>query len=172
MIRPATVHDIPFIDTLTRSLVVTREEPRSGFVEMPVPDTRGWVQRVANNQYFYLAMEQEPTGFVAAYSNVRLSLLYPNQDPLISHILSKEKPFVYFDMIAVAPTHQRTGIAQKLEERVFSLASTVGVRHCFGVICHAPRNEPSIAFHERLGWVFKEEIDHAGLTFGVYHKPL
>lgn len=172
MIRSATVQDIPFIDALTRSLVVKRDEDRYGFVEMPIPDTKGWVQRVANNQYFYVATERDPIGFVAAYSNIRLSLLYPEHNALVSNVLSKEKPFVYVDMIAVAPTHQRSGIAQKLEERVFSLASTVGVRHCFGVICHKPRNEPSISFHKRLGWRLEEEIDYADLRFGVYHKSL
>lgn len=59
--------------------------------------------------------------------------------------------FIYIDRVAVAPTHQRRGVGQRLYEDLHRYAADRAPR----VACEvnlAPRNDPSLAFHDRLGY--------------------
>lgn len=71
--------------------------------------------------------------------------------------------FVYLDRVAITPGAQGHGLGRALYE--FVAASTTAPWFCLEVNLR-PRNDPSLAFHERLGFaeVGQQETDYGALV--------
>ena len=67
--------------------------------------------------------------------------------------------FVYVDRVAVSPWFRKRGIAARLYGDVERFARSLGAARITLEVNVRPRNEASLAFHERLGFVGLEERD-------------
>lgn len=65
--------------------------------------------------------------------------------------------FVYIDRIAVSPWFRKRGIAARLYADVERWARAHGAARLTCEVNVRPRNEPSLAFHERMGFSSLEE---------------
>lgn len=76
--------------------------------------------------------------------------------------------FVYLDRIAIAPAYQRRGLGRAMYDEVERRASLVrpGATHFTLEVNLRPRNDPSLAFHDRLGFaeVGRQETDYGALV--------
>lgn len=65
--------------------------------------------------------------------------------------------FLYIDRVAVDAAHQRRGIGQHLYRNVERYALEQGFARLACEVNVRPRNEPSLAFHQRMGFRTLEE---------------
>ena len=81
--------------------------------------------------------------------------------------------FVYIDRIAVSPWFRKRGIAARLYADVERWARAHGAARLTCEVNVRPRNEPSLAFHERMGFTGLEERESAsGLRVVMLEKNL
>ena len=85
------------------------------------------------------------------------------------------RDFVYLDRVAISPTFQRRGLGRAMYDEVERRAPLVrpGATHFTLEVNLRPRNDPSLAFHDRLGFaeVGRQETDYGALV-SMMAKPL
>jgi hypothetical protein len=83
--------------------------------------------------------------------------------------------FVYLDRVAIAPRAQRRGLGRAMYDEVARRAREVRPSATvFALEVNLrPRNDPSLAFHERLGFaeVGQQETDYGALV-SLMTRPL
>ena len=73
--------------------------------------------------------------------------------------LDRSDDFVYIDRIAVSPWFRKRGIAARLYADIEKYARTLGARRLTLEVNVQPRNDVSLAFHERMGFTSLDERD-------------
>ncbi len=115
-------------------------------------------------------MQGNPTQLPSERCLERLPLA---EDPIAAHVLSKPRPFVYADQLAVVRDPQYRGTGRLLAKRLVEDAAKGRVSQILCSISHYPiRNTPSLNLAFKLGFKHLEEIEFDSLTFGIYKKEL
>ena len=124
--------------------------------------------RTENNPFFYVAENSHRIiGFLANYADDDLERFDFTNDQIAQYILTKQKPFIYSDQLAIVREFQNRGIGVKLMKRFLTDSKGLDI---FGAVAHSPhRNESAIRLHMSLGGRCIEEIEvYDGLVFGIY----
>lgn len=119
--------------------------------------------------YFRVAcIDDEPAGFLTG-----LQPGLPHTSTYYRWFGSHYADFLYIDRIVVAPTHRQAGVASALyrdiagfgQDRTTMLACEVNLR---------PRNDPSLAFHQRMGFrsIGTLETEGGAKVVSLLVKPL
>lgn len=169
MIRNAKLSDAKKILEIIKSANINRYSPEiTGFVELPIPSLKKIANQISENPYFYVAEESKGVvGFLSAFTDQRLEE-FQDRENLENHLLEKERPFIYWELLGTDKKYQEQGIGKMLSEHL--LNETRNYPTLYGPISHKPhKNTVSIKLLEDLGWKPSEEINACdGITFGIY----
>ena len=139
LIRRMTPADLDRVMEIAQSLKDAPQWPRSAYLAALEPETTP--RRVA------LVAEDSVAGVVAGFA--------------VANLLP---PGAELEMIAVAPTAQRRGLARQL---FFSLAAELRTAEVFGIILEVrATNQPALELYRRLGFV------ETGRRPRYYHDPV
>ncbi len=139
LIRPMTPADLDRVMEIAESLKEAPQWPRSAYLAALDPEAAP--RRIA------LVVEEPAAGMVAGFAVA--SLLPPEAE---------------LEIIAVAPTAQRRGLARQL---FFSLATELRTAEVIGVMLEVrATNQPALEFYRRLGFV------ETGHRPRYYHDPV
>ena len=139
LIRPMTPADLGRVMEIAESLKEAPQWPRSAYLAALDPEAAP--RRIA------LVVEEPAAGMVAGFAVA--SLLPPEAE---------------LEIIAVAPTAQRRGLARQL---FFSLATELRTAEVIGVMLEVrATNQPALEFYRRLGFV------ETGHRPRYYHDPV
>ena len=139
LIRPMTPADLDRVMEIAESLKEAPQWPRSAYLAALDPEAAP--RRIA------LVVEEPAAGMVAGFAVA--SLLPPEAE---------------LEIIAVAPTVQRRGLARQL---FFSLATELRTAEVIGVMLEVrATNQPALEFYRRLGFV------ETGHRPRYYHDPV
>ena len=139
LIRPMTPADLDRVMEIAESLKEAPQWPRSAYLAALDPEAAP--RRIA------LVVEEPAAGMVAGFAVA--SLLPPEAE---------------LEIIAVAPTAQRRGLARQL---FFSLATELRTAEVIGVMLEVrATTQPALEFYRRLGFV------ETGHRPRYYHDPV
>ena len=165
MIRSAVKSDALSICNLVKSVTVTRDDTRTGFIEYPAKSEQ-WYQQSIEDGDFYIHEEcGEVVAFLSTYENEMLSGF--KEDQVVQEIIKTVNPkFTYFDQLAVTNEFRGKGLARNLLNHTLSGINETVV--C--AISHAPKkNDATIYLFKGLDFdMIGEFTVYDGLTFGLY----
>ena len=112
-------------------------------------------------EYFNLLLVgEEPAAFLLAYNSEHINA----EKEELNHYIRTQvclTPFILLKQVSTHPRHVRKGLATKLYIHLKEVAREKK-RPIYTVIVKEPRNEVSIAFHEKLGFRFVLEYTPKG----------
>ena len=148
MIRVATVDDVPQILDIYAPYILTS----TATFEYDVPCKKEFTQRFLSYtaQYPWLVWEEDGTILGYAYASA------PYTRAAFSWCA---EPSVY-----LRPKAKGKGIAQKLYAALEAILQRQGYQVLYALI--TSENQPSLRFHEKMGYTFKTEFSACGYKFG------
>lgn len=168
-IRRAAGQDVPTLHAMADRFLLSQ-------LSAPERDARGFLvsnfsldryRRFVDDADYFYVLEDEGgiAGFVLAYGSDRIG-----PDETVNRTIADRHPapFVLIKQICIAPERGGRGYARRLYDHV--LEASGGLPQ-FAAVVLEPLNQPSVAFHERLGFreVF-QIVAPDGLPRGIYGR--
>ena len=171
IIKNAKIEDAKAIKIIMFNHNISRNSKKqTGLIEYHLPSQNELKNKLKNNPFFYvIESEGKIVGFLSAYKDDLLKNLNFSDDEIVRHILKKQQPFIYVDLIVIEKEYQNKGIGKLLLERLIKGSENYTI---YGPISHHPhRNDISIKLLTSFGFKLIEEINvYNGLIFGIYKK--
>jgi len=176
-VRIAKVDDARIIRSISIASNVTRDSgAKTGFVEYETPGEDGYVERIKDNPFFYVAeSEKGVVGFLSCFADTTIHKLGLDRDEIAMHVSKKPIPFIYADQLAVIDIFWKRGVAVgSLMSAFLGDASAAGYREVWAAVSHSPiRNLAARNLCANFGFRCHEEIHaYKGLVFGIYKKEI
>ena len=156
-VRKATPADVPALAELIESAVALQQELAGTFA---ITDDCNWLAfasaKLADASRSLLVAADDAT--VLGFIEVRIhGYIPPNQRSRLRTTLSqlwkrvrRSAPVAVIEDVYVVPSARHRGVATNLVDRAVEDLKSVGVREVFAAIWAS--NEPSMRFHEQLGF--------------------